>query len=457
MNSERTNLQQALAQANQKQETILKKSYDLEIDLQRGLENTAQLCATYELKATAIGVLPTPPEGYEHVNFTQELNGAADNPVPDCQTLLRPALLQFKAKAKAECSKLNEDDVILEEKITRTKETIAELKESFEADEMEMDQADKDVQDAKEVSISFSSGTLLIRVRQAASIEFGNINAEMDRLQSSVNHINSSMHQGLMTAQAHFDQRAIEYVPLSLLAQSSRSLQTGGRSGGRYTGPTRAARGVRDDDRPHAHVPLLPHGQGDRAVCAHAGDDLTPRERERDQQHWIIDVVKYLWFKFQLRCDAICVTSVQGVGSVAQTWMRVPDEVLATLRSLSAFSLTVPCSVSLLLRDEVTRSRTSDMSTLVDTLLLRLLLLRNVETRRETASITTRMKSVMTASPSITRTTKPRITLRRGELRRSGREQDEPSDLVQRDGRVEDDEDSADHHSQDGEGNVAPI
>ena len=156
MNSERTNLQTALAQANHKQETILKKSYDLEIDLQRGLENTAQLCATYELKATAIGILPVAPEGFESVNFAQELNGAADNPVPDCQTLLRPALVQLKNRARAEGVRLAEEDAVLEEGLTRTKEAIGELKETVEADEIEMSQLEQDVEDAKEVRFSLN-------------------------------------------------------------------------------------------------------------------------------------------------------------------------------------------------------------------------------------------------------------------------------------------------------------
>ena len=151
MNSERTNLQTALAQANHKQETILKKSYDLEIDLQRGLENTAQLCATYELKATAIGILPIAPEGFESVNFAQELNGAADNPVPDCQTLLRPALVQLKNRARAEGVRLAEEDAVLEEGLMRTKEAIGELRETVEADEVEMGQLEQEVEDAKEV------------------------------------------------------------------------------------------------------------------------------------------------------------------------------------------------------------------------------------------------------------------------------------------------------------------
>lgn len=151
MNSERLSLQKELETINKKSRAVLEKAYGLEIDLQKQLNSASNACSVYESKATALGVIPGPMDGYEHVNFSQEVNGAAENPVPDCTTHVKPALAALRNKTRVEVSRINAEDVMMEEKITRVNETIAELNEAIESNETELEQAEQDNADLKEV------------------------------------------------------------------------------------------------------------------------------------------------------------------------------------------------------------------------------------------------------------------------------------------------------------------
>lgn len=146
-----TNTDMAVKTTEQKYADLNKKKLDLEIDLQRALNQTTTLCSTYELKAKQLGILPHPPTGYEHVNFDQEVFGASENPVPDCQSLLRPALIQLRAETKAKSVMTNDEDVLLEEQISLTKEKLADFKDTFESGEAERIQGDQAIQDARDV------------------------------------------------------------------------------------------------------------------------------------------------------------------------------------------------------------------------------------------------------------------------------------------------------------------
>ena len=152
MNSERAALQKQSTEVNKKHQVVLQRSYALEIDLQKQLNSASNACAVYEAKATALGIINAPVEGFEHVDFVQEINGAAENPVPDCTTQVKPALAALRNRTRVEVGRLNGEQVVVEEKITRVNEEIAELREGLEASEVELEQAEKDNQDLKEVS-----------------------------------------------------------------------------------------------------------------------------------------------------------------------------------------------------------------------------------------------------------------------------------------------------------------
>lgn len=154
----RSNTDAAVKVTEQKYADLNKKKLDLEIDLQRSLDQTTKLCSTYEVKAKILGILPHPPPGYEHVNFDQEVYGAAENPVPpDCQSILRPTLILLRGETKAQYGVMNDEDVKLEEQISLIKERIADFKDAFEAGESERVTADAVNADAKEVCSSIQA------------------------------------------------------------------------------------------------------------------------------------------------------------------------------------------------------------------------------------------------------------------------------------------------------------
>ncbi|KAM0789282.1 hypothetical protein ACM66B_000122 [Microbotryomycetes sp. NB124-2] len=194
MNSERAGLQSELESVNKKSRIVLERAYGLEIDLQKQLNSAASACTTYETKATGLGIIPGPVEGFEQVDFSQEVNGAADNPVPDCTTFVKPALVALRGKTRAQVLKVNSEDVVMEERVTRVNETIAELKEVVEGHELDLDNAERDNGDLKETVAS----------------EFATMNAELERLQTQVNHLQQTMGHSLAIAEWRYDQRSLE-------------------------------------------------------------------------------------------------------------------------------------------------------------------------------------------------------------------------------------------------------
>lgn len=153
INAERTSLatqhRAVLARASAKFDALL----SLEVDVSRRMTSASAACAAYQSKAEALGLLPQPPEGFEHVQFEQEINGASENPVPDCLTEVKPAIVELRNQTRAKVVKRNGDDVVMEEQITRAKEAIAELIESAEADEAELEQVERDNGELREVSL----------------------------------------------------------------------------------------------------------------------------------------------------------------------------------------------------------------------------------------------------------------------------------------------------------------
>ncbi|KAK4057179.1 kinetochore-associated Ndc80 complex subunit ndc80 [Microbotryomycetes sp. JL221] len=194
MNSEKQQLNSELELINKKSRIVLERAYGLEIDLQKQLNSTSTTCQLYEQKATSLGLIPGPVQGFEQIDFNQEINGANDNPVPDCTSLIKPALTSLKTQTRTQMLRLNSEDVVMEEKITRINETISELKEIVETNELDLDNAERDNGDLKETVAS----------------EFATMNAELERLQTQVNHLQQTMGHSLAIAEWRCDQRSLE-------------------------------------------------------------------------------------------------------------------------------------------------------------------------------------------------------------------------------------------------------
>lgn len=136
----------------------------LEIDLQRELDSAQRLCIEYESKATPLGILDGPVQvpGFEDpVYFGQEINGAAENPVPEgISSVVKPALQKLRAGTKEEIAMLREAQVSLEEEITKIRELIAEQGDVQAGLDVEFEAVDREKVDLNEVSITLASTSL---------------------------------------------------------------------------------------------------------------------------------------------------------------------------------------------------------------------------------------------------------------------------------------------------------
>lgn len=152
LSTQRANLSHSLQAITTKHQTLQTKSLNSEIELTRALSSAEALCANYTSKAEALGLLPFPPDGYESINFEQEINGAIENPVMDCLTFIKPALVELRTKAKEGFTKTQSESIVLEEQITREKESIGELKEESETHDSELKNEEAQLRDLKAVS-----------------------------------------------------------------------------------------------------------------------------------------------------------------------------------------------------------------------------------------------------------------------------------------------------------------
>lgn len=151
MTTDRTNLTASLAAAKSKLSQRNEESLALEMSLTKAMNKAAQTCALYETVATRVGILPAAPEGYEDVDFVQEINGAAENPAPDCQSRLRPALVELRQKERAAYHALLSADADLENRITKLDEDCQEAEDQKADVDSKLDLVEQEHSNRKEV------------------------------------------------------------------------------------------------------------------------------------------------------------------------------------------------------------------------------------------------------------------------------------------------------------------
>ena len=218
LRSDREKLTADIAQTGSRFRAQMEKSHDLEMKLTKVMNKAVQTCGVYETVATRVGVLPAPPEGYEDVNFVQEINGAADDPAPDCLTRLRPALHELRQKEKQAYNSLLAEDAELENVITRLDEECQEEKEQEGAVVNELNLIDQDTNNRKEVSpykvdltpLNCVADVICIAIWQEVNDEFTKSTIQIDQLQQVVNQLSSTLNHPLQQAEWRLEQRSIE-------------------------------------------------------------------------------------------------------------------------------------------------------------------------------------------------------------------------------------------------------
>jgi len=158
LNTERQQLTKAIQDVSVRYRAVTEKKMSLEIDLQREIDSASRLCLEYESKATPLGILDGPvrvPGMEQVVYFGQEVNGAAENPVPEgISTVVKPALQKLRAGTRDEIRQLREAQVGLEEEMTRIREVLQEFGDVMAGLDVEFEAVDREKVDLNEVSSS---------------------------------------------------------------------------------------------------------------------------------------------------------------------------------------------------------------------------------------------------------------------------------------------------------------
>lgn len=159
LTTDRHQLDEANRVTSAKLAEAVQKSHENELSLSRAFADVEKLTERYHEIASRLGLLPTGPEGFEDVDFAQELNSAAATPsgiVPDCITKIRPALVELK-KATSKRRYANENECLkLEEELGRLADQLTEVNEVLAEAENKHDSIQRELTSAKDVSVAHS-------------------------------------------------------------------------------------------------------------------------------------------------------------------------------------------------------------------------------------------------------------------------------------------------------------
>ncbi|GAA6048435.1 hypothetical protein JCM3770_003756 [Rhodotorula araucariae] len=200
LSSDRQNLTRAMHDVQARYRAVLSKTMSLEIDLNKKIDEATALCAEYDDKAQLLGLLDGPVRGFEDVPFAQEVNGASEQPVPEgLATVVKPALQALRTNTRNEVRDLSLQGVKVEEELTRIKEVLGDLGDREAQHEQELDVVDREKD----------------QMQQAIDRETATSNAELERLQTQVNAISSTMEHALAVANHRYEQRVVERMAVN--------------------------------------------------------------------------------------------------------------------------------------------------------------------------------------------------------------------------------------------------
>jgi SMC interacting uncharacterized protein involved in chromosome segregation len=160
ISSTRAQLERSSAAATAKRGQLSEAMYELEVRSTLASDRVEKMLTTYKSKAVKLGLIPRAPEPFEHVDFSQTINGgAADvaNMLPDPTVEIKPALIQLKKNAVAHRLGLTDQVLSVEEKLANLTETLQEKRENLQILETSVQQLAKRLEDDKEVSFFFFS------------------------------------------------------------------------------------------------------------------------------------------------------------------------------------------------------------------------------------------------------------------------------------------------------------
>lgn len=156
MNADRNKLQSNTKAAADRHQELFDQSGNLEIKVQNVSDGIEKLITVYKTKAFALELMPRGPPPFEHVDFSQALNGGASDladMVPDPQAEVRPALTRLKKSTMDRRRETGDQVLAMEEKLTTLGEAMVERKDLLAAAEGQVDHVTAQLNEVKEVGL----------------------------------------------------------------------------------------------------------------------------------------------------------------------------------------------------------------------------------------------------------------------------------------------------------------
>jgi len=153
ISSTRAQLQRSFAAATAKRGQLANAMYELEVQSQQASDRAEKMLTIYKNKAGKLGLIPRAPEPFEHIDFSQTINGGAAHVAsihPDPTVEIKPALIQLKKNAIAHRLGLTDQVLSVEEKLAKLTETLQEKKENLHTLETSVQQLAKQLEDDKD-------------------------------------------------------------------------------------------------------------------------------------------------------------------------------------------------------------------------------------------------------------------------------------------------------------------
>ncbi|WAQ84499.1 hypothetical protein PtA15_5A69 [Puccinia triticina] len=153
ISSTRAQLERSSATAAAKRSQLEETNLDLEVRSTQASDRVEKMLTIYKNKAVKLGLIPRAPEPFEHLDFSQTVNGgAADvaNMLPDPTVEIKPALIQLKKNTIGHRLGLTDQVLAVEEKLANLTETLQEKRENLQISETSVQQLTKRLEDDKE-------------------------------------------------------------------------------------------------------------------------------------------------------------------------------------------------------------------------------------------------------------------------------------------------------------------
>lgn len=155
LTTDRHQLDEANRLTSAKLTEAMQRTLELEVSLSRAFNDVEKLTEQYHASATKLGLLPTGPEGFDDIDFSQDINGSSSTPqgmVPDCTSRIKPALVQLKqTTARGRYADENES-IKVEEDLARLADQLSEVNEVVSEAEAKYEGMMAELSVAKEVS-----------------------------------------------------------------------------------------------------------------------------------------------------------------------------------------------------------------------------------------------------------------------------------------------------------------